>query len=148
MNRSILKSRIILIITYLFVVLFVYGGVRKMLDVETFMLQIGETLQFKSSAAAIAWSLIILQLLAGALLLLQPTRRLGLYLSFILMTLFTLYLLLILNFSTYVPCACSGVFPGISWHTHLYVNVALTFIAFVGLILERKHTSIYLKHTT
>src|SRR5690606_2317703 len=108
-------------------------------DVEIFKLQIGETAILKDHAANIAWGLIVLQLLTAAFLLLKFTRRIGFYLSFILMMLFTLYIFLILNFSINIPCACVGVITEMGWKVHIYFNLALTLMAFLGIILEKNY---------
>lgn len=148
MMRSTFASYFILVASYLFVVLFVYAAVRKVLDFETFRIQIGDTAMFRAYATGIAWSLIFFQLLTAALLLFRCARRIGLYLAFILMSLLTLYILFVLNFSQSIPCACSGIIPGMGWHAHLFLNTALTLIAFMGILLEKKHAAAAIQKTT
>jgi len=148
MNHSTLQSRFIIVARYLFVLLFVYAAVSKLLDFETFKVQIGEIEFMGAYATGIAWLLIGMQLFTAGLLLLTHTRRLGLYLSFALLCLFSSYTFSVLNFSSYVPCACAGIFPGMGWHFQLYFNIVLALIAFLTLFLEKKRTSRYLRHTT
>lgn len=148
MHRNTIQITIILVVRYLFVLLFVYAAVRKLLDFETFKIQIGDTVLLRAYASGIAWSLIILQLLTVVLLLFERTRRSGLYLSFILMSLFTVYILIILIFSKSIPCACSGIIPAMGWRAHLFFNTTLTFFAFLGILLEKKQTPRYIDNTT
>ena len=53
------------------------------------------------------------------------TRLLGLYLSLLLMSLFTVYTaLVLLHVFKYVPCSCGGIIRQLTWPQHLILNVS------------------------
>jgi hypothetical protein len=60
----------------------------------------------------------------------------GLYASFFLMSLFTAYLMIMLNVSYYVPCSCGGVLEKLSWNQHIVFNVFFIVISAAGAILQ------------
>ena len=76
---------------------------------------------------------------AIVVLLIIPKWRLkGLYSCAILMTIFTIYVLLILSFSKELPCSCGGIISQLSWGQHIVFNSTFIFLAVVGIILEKK----------
>jgi hypothetical protein len=53
-----------------------------------------------------------------------PVSRLkALYLSVGLMIVFTTYIILILNFSSFIPCSCGGILETLGWTEHLIFNL-------------------------
>lgn len=66
------------------------------------------------------------EILAVILLVLPLTRKIGLYVSMVLMTLFTGYIGLIqLNYYGKIPCTCGGFISSLTWNEHLALNVAI-----------------------
>ena len=58
------------------------------------------------------------------------------------MTMFTVYIILILNFSDFVPCSCGGVLENLSWKEHVVFNVLfIMFVLFSILELEKRRDS-------
>jgi hypothetical protein len=52
------------------------------------------------------------------------------------MTMFSGYIIAILNFSDYVPCSCGGILEKLGWTEHLAFNIAFMVLAVVGIFLE------------
>jgi hypothetical protein len=73
------------------------------------------------------------------LLVIKRTRLIGLYASFFLMSLFTAYLIIMLNVSYYIPCSCGGVLENLSWNQHVVFNVFFIAISAVGAIIQHKN---------
>lgn len=123
------------IIAYLYILLFVYAAVSKMLDFENFRVQLGQSPLLNAYAGIIAWMIPFLEILIALLLVFKASRRIGLLASLGLMVMFTAYIFLILNFSSYVPCSCGGILENMGWNEHLYFNIAFSFLAIGGLLI-------------
>ncbi|HLV93463.1 MAG TPA: MauE/DoxX family redox-associated membrane protein [Aequorivita sp.] len=121
-------------IAYLFILLFVYAAVSKLLDFETFRIQLAQSPLLSAYAGIIAWAVPGVELLISVFLLFSWYRRLALYACFTLMVMFTAYIYIILNFSDFVPCSCGGVLEKLSWGEHLVFN--LVFILFAVLAIS------------
>jgi len=126
-------------ITALFVLLWIYAAVSKLMDYETFRLQLGKSPMLTSFAPVVTWAIPAMEILTAMLLLFGKTRFTGLYASLLLMTIFTAYIITMLDFSSYVPCSCGGVLEKLSWTQHIYFNLAFVLLAIAGILLEVKH---------
>lgn len=128
-----------IIICYFFVLLFIYASISKVLDFENFQIQIAQSPLLSAYAGYVSYITIAIELLVSAALLNKTSRLLGLYFSLFLMTAFTIYIYLILNYSDFVPCSCGGILEKMDWRTHLYFNiicVALSIIAIMTIVKE------------
>ncbi len=125
------------IITLLFIILWVYAAVSKLLDYDTFKVQLGKSPLLTTFPELIAIAVPAAELLMAGMLLTDRFRLTGLYLSLFLMTLFTAYLIAILNFSYYIPCSCGGIIgKGMTWQAHIVFNLAFVALAIIGIILK------------
>jgi uncharacterized membrane protein YphA (DoxX/SURF4 family) len=138
-NKIKMKKQIILeIICLLYVLLFVYAAVNKLIDVEKFQIQIGKSPLLTPFASWVAWTIPITEILISILLVIPKSRLVGLYASFSLMVMFTAYIVAILNFSSYVPCSCGGVLEKLGWTEHLIFNIAFVLLALGGIAIITK----------
>lgn len=126
------------LVSLLFILLFVYAAVSKLLDFETFQIQLGQTTLLRPVADWLPWAVVVTELLVASLLCFVKTRLLGLYMSLFLMILFTVYIVIILSFVANVPCSCGGVLQAMGWKDHLIFNGFLMVIAFIGILIQRK----------
>lgn len=131
------RSKIIEIISLLFVLLFVYSAMSKLLDYENFTVQLGQSPMLSVYASWIAPIVLALEFLIAFLLLFPVSRYIGLIGSYFLMVLFTVYIYLILNFSSFVPCSCGGVLEKMSWDQHLIFNICFALLAIIALFFIR-----------
>lgn len=133
------KLKIIVeVVSSLLVILFIYTGITKLMDFKTFRLQLVRSPFIENIAVFIAYTLPIGELLIATALIIKQTRLLGLYLSFWLMTLFTGYIWLMLNYAYDLPCSCGGILAAMSWKDHLIFNGIFTLLAIIGIISEHK----------
>ena len=130
------KSIHVEIISSLLVILFIYTGLNKMLDYSEFRSQLGRSPFIHPLAGFISAVLPAGELAVAATLVFKRTRLLGLYLSFFLMTLFTGYIFIMLEYSFDLPCSCGGVLAALSWKDHLIFNIAFTLLAMTGILLQ------------
>jgi len=130
-----LKNAIVVVVSYLFIILFVYAAVSKFLDYENFQVQLGQSPLLSAYAGFVVWMIPSLELVIAALLTIKQFRVIGLYASLGLMVLFSSYIYLILNYSSYVPCSCGGILEKMNWHEHLYFNLFFTLLSLFALFL-------------
>jgi uncharacterized membrane protein YphA (DoxX/SURF4 family) len=122
--------------SYFFILLFCYAGISKMMDFENFQFQIGQSPLLSSFATVISYGILAVELIVSILLIFESTRRTGLYLSFILMVIFSLYIYMILNYSDFVPCSCGGILEKMGWRTHLIFNLATVALSAAALLIQ------------
>lgn len=136
------------IISALLVVLWTYAAISKLIDYKTFVFQLGRSPYITEMANTVAWMLPLVELSVTVLLIMKPTRLIGLYASFFLMLLFTGYIYIMLYYSYYVPCSCGGILSHMSWNQHLIFNICFTVLALLAIILYRKQEDEYAKDTS
>jgi uncharacterized membrane protein YphA (DoxX/SURF4 family) len=142
-NRRLLftwisRSTIVEIISMLFVILFLYTGISKLMEYGVFKEQIAESPILKPFAPFIAWSLPLTEFIVSVLLIIPRWRLKGLYASLILMIAFTIYVGAVMAFFKELPCSCGGIIALLSWKQHLVFNSGFILLAFTGVLLERQ----------
>jgi uncharacterized membrane protein YphA (DoxX/SURF4 family) len=140
------KSIFLNSICLLYILLFVYAAVSKLLDFENFQVQLGQSPLLSAFASWVSWAVPIIELLISLLLIFPKYRLIGFFSAFSLMILFTTYIIIILNFSSFVPCSCGGILEKMNWTQHLIFNIVFVLLALGGiLILEQKETTSQIK---
>lgn len=122
----------------LYILLFVYAASSKLLDFQNFQTQLGQSPLLGAFAIPIAYGVIIIEILTSLILALEKTRIVGLYIAYILMVMFTAYIVVILNFTSFTPCSCGGVLEDLSWTEHLIFNCAFIALALWAIFLSKK----------
>lgn len=123
------------IIYVLLAFLFSYAGASKLIGFSTFQVQLSQSPYISRSAYSIARILPVFELLLAASFAFSALRLYALYTSLFLLTLFSAYLLAMLNFSYYIPCSCGGLLSILTWKQHVVFNtffIALSLTA-IGL---------------
>lgn len=133
MKLQITKSNIIQTVVALYILLFTYATVSKVLDFHNFQIQLGQSPLLSAFADWVAVIVPLVEFVIVLLLLSNKSRLLGLYGSFALMTMFTAYIVIILNFSSFTPCSCGGILEEMTWTQHLVFNIV--FVALSGLAI-------------
>ncbi|MDG3583367.1 DoxX family protein [Galbibacter sp. CAA-3] len=95
----------------------------------------GQSPMLSVYAGWLAWLVPVLELLIVGLLVFPRTRLLGLMGAFTLMVMFTVYIYIILNYASYVPCSCGGVLEKLGWGEHLVFNMAFIFLALLAIYI-------------
>lgn len=142
-NRNILftwmsKSTLVEIISCLFIILFLYTGISKLMEYSVFKEQLADSPVLKPFAPFIAWALPLTEFLVSILLIIPRWRLKGLYASLFLMIAFTLYIGAIMTFNKELPCSCGGIISLLSWKEHLVFNSVFIGLALAGVILEKQ----------
>lgn len=150
MNRSIKSYQLYLkIVSFLYILLFVYTATSKLLNIELFQLRLERFPFISTYAIWIAWGVPFLEIMIAGLFLFPKFILTALYASFSLMSIFTAYIILVLKFSDSVPCSCGGVISALDWKEHLIFNYAFIAIAIIGILLiEKNKKHVTIKNTT
>jgi putative oxidoreductase len=122
----------------LLILLFIYTGASKLLDMERFVSEVNNQPVPGSLKPFLAWGLPVLEIIIAICLLFDRWRSIGFFGSMTLMFLFTAYTaLVLLRVFNRIPCSCGGVIRQLTWPQHLVFNIFFSFIAVWGYI---KHT--------
>ena len=133
-----LKRNIPYIISLLFVLLFVHAASSKLMDYQQFKVQLGQSPILTVYAGTVSWIVPLIELVLSFLLLFESYRLYALYTCLGLMTLFTTYIALMLNFSDSLPCSCGGGIAALGWKGHLYFNIFLMALALFGIFFANE----------
>ncbi|MEJ8841887.1 MauE/DoxX family redox-associated membrane protein [Lacibacter sp. H375] len=117
----------------LLILLFTYTAISKLTDYEKFVRVLDESPLIHKGADTIAWLLPVTELIVVLLLFFERTRRMGLYASLALLTVFTIYIGCMLLFVAELPCNCGGVLNKMSWQQHLFFNAGFLVINVIGI---------------
>lgn len=128
-----LKEALLLTISTLYIILFVYAAVSKLIDFEHFQVQIGRSPMLSAIAGPVAWAVPVTELLIAAMLCNALLRLAGLYAAFCLMVMFSVYIIIILNWSFYIPCSCGGILSEMGWGEHLAFNLIFVLLGGVAI---------------
>jgi uncharacterized membrane protein YphA (DoxX/SURF4 family) len=131
-----IKEIIVEIICYLFILLFVYAAASKMGDYQKFTIQIGQSPLLTGFGDFVPFLVILFEMVTSIFLLFRTTRLIALYGCFCLMVMFTVYIIAILNFTSYIPCSCGGILEKLGWTEHLIFNFFFVALAALGVILQ------------
>ncbi|WP_420826293.1 MauE/DoxX family redox-associated membrane protein [Chitinophaga solisilvae] len=136
---NLTHSKIIIEATaFIFILLFIYTGTSKILNFSVFKGQLSTSPVLSSLSTHIAWVVPISEFIISLLLIVPKWRVIGFAATCIIMTLFTTYIIFILNYNEHLPCSCGGILELLSWKQHLSVNAALILLASFGFFLQRK----------
>lgn len=121
----------------LLILLWLYTATWKIIDYENGLQQMARSPMVSGFATGLVFVLPIIELVTAFLLVARKTRLIGLIASFFLMTLFTAYIIILLNYySDSVPCVCGALISKLSWQQHIVFNVFFMLCAFTGICLH------------
>lgn len=136
-------SKISELIAALFVLLFLYTAIHKIMGAQTFTFQLRKSPFVTDMVPFVSISIPAGEVLISVLLIFKKTRLAGLFASLLLMTMFTAYIWLMLAYSYDLPCSCGGIISQMSWSQHLAFNIFFTLLAITGIYIENKHRLIH-----
>nr|WP_197718692.1 MauE/DoxX family redox-associated membrane protein [Pedobacter schmidteae] len=115
------------------------------MDLQKFSVQLGQSPLLTDYANFITWFIPAIEILISLFLINKRTLLFGLYGSFGLMLMFTVYIFFILNFAERIPCSCGGILEKMGWTEHLIFNIFFVLLALLAIILQTKSDDIELK---
>lgn len=135
MRKLSVRSVVINLTCALFVLLFTYAALSKILDFQKFQIELGKSPLINSFSIWVAYGIPVSELVLVFLLFVQRTQLFALYCSFSLMIMFTAYIIAILQYSDYIPCSCGGVLQNMTWTEHVWFNVFFIVISAASVLL-------------
>ncbi|HUH28764.1 MauE/DoxX family redox-associated membrane protein [Gelidibacter sp.] len=126
-------------VSLLFILLFVYAAVSKLIDHPKFYNDLINSFVFDNQfiSKIISWVIPVLELVTALLLVIPKFNKMGLYMALVLMIGFTLYIgitLLITEFGIAdLPCSCGGILSHLSWPHHLLFNTFFVLLGIMGI---------------
>ena len=130
------------LISSLLILLFVYTACSKLMTLDIFQLVISKSPLIGKHSTWLGYTVPITELIIATLLFIPYTKRLGFYLSTILMALFTFYIGYMLATVSNLPCSCGGVLKYMSWKQHLLFNIFFTALSLTAIMIMDKHKRI------
>lgn len=127
---------------FLLLVLFFYTGISKLFQHEVFESGFLIHTFHQNGAASLSYIIPLSELTVALLLFFRQTERYGLYASLVLLTLFTVYLVVMLLFVTNLPCHCGGVISQLSWKQHVFFNLFFIGMNILALAALRKQEQV------
>ena len=129
------KEFILKMVSLLFILLFSYAAANQLLELETFQSQLEQSPFIRDFAEWLIWLIPAAEMAIVASFFFPRLWRLAFIASSVLMTLFTAYIIAVLNFADSIPCSCGGVIPSFSWQEHLLFNILCVLLALLGVPL-------------
>ncbi|MEO6521001.1 MAG: MauE/DoxX family redox-associated membrane protein [Mucilaginibacter sp.] len=123
------------VIAILLILLWAYSAVDKLTDFPKFRLELGKSPLISGFQNVVAVIVPLTELTVALLLRIKKTVIPGLYASFALLSLFTAYLVVILNYSYYIPCSCNGLMASMSWSAHIVFNIVCLLLTASAIVI-------------
>lgn len=125
----------------IFIFLFVYTALSKLHEFNLFKSVLQKSPLIGAKSETVAVLLPAFELLVASLLFIPKTRRMGLYSTSILMSIFTIYIGYMILFTPHLPCSCGGVIKQMTWKQHLIFNLVLTSVSVLAIVMDSKYPS-------
>lgn len=139
-NKTRFKNIFISSVCWIYALLFTYAATNKLLEFENFRMQLGQSPLISSFADWVSIAVPAIEFIIVILLLTTKFRSIGLIITYTLMVMFTAYIYIILNYSTFVPCSCGGILEKMTWKQHLTFNIVFVILAGLSIVfIPRKN---------
>ncbi|SEB10583.1 MauE/DoxX family redox-associated membrane protein [Pedobacter hartonius] len=124
------------IVSYAYVLLFLYAATSKLMDYDNSEMQMSKSPVITDYASILVWLVPALEILISVLIAIPKAAMIGLLMALGMMCAFTGYIFIILNYSDFIPCSCGGVLAMMGWRTHMVFNLVFIFLAIVAIVLK------------
>jgi uncharacterized membrane protein YphA (DoxX/SURF4 family) len=132
------RNAVIEIICLLYVLLFVYAATSKLLDFQHFKIELGQSPLLSAFAEWVAVLVPAAEYITCLLLIIPRFRLIGIFFAYGLMVMFTAYIFIILNYTSFVPCSCGGVLEKLDWKSHMFFNLIFVVLGVLGILLYKR----------
>ncbi len=130
-----IRSVIVELICFLFIGLFMYAALSKLLDNEKFTVQILQSPLLAPFAFWITWMIPGVEILCSIFLMIYRLRLIALYAALTLMVTFYSLHSGYFIFSDKIPCSCGGILESLGWREHLVFNVTFVLLSVLAIYL-------------
>ncbi|MGN7785798.1 MauE/DoxX family redox-associated membrane protein [Niabella sp. 22666] len=129
---------LIQIATVVLIALFLYTASDKLSDLKLFARIINESAILKGYGSLLSKVVPACELLIVLLLFIPATRKPGLLFSFVLLLIFTLYIVAMLVSGSRLPCNCGGIISSLTWTQHIVVNLLFMILSLLAFWKHRQ----------
>ncbi|MGV9004421.1 MauE/DoxX family redox-associated membrane protein [Flavobacterium sp.] len=136
------KYRIIKVVSILQALLFIYAATAKLLEYDNFIMQLGQSPLLAAFAIPISIGLPIIEIVIALMLLSNKWRFKGLLAALTLMIMFTTYIYVTLNYSSFIPCSCGGIIEDLTWNQHLLFNLIFVVLDAIAIVLSTNNKTV------
>ena len=127
------------IIYFLLILLWIYAATSKLMDFGLFKAQMHRQVLFPFLKELLVYLLPPLEIIIAILLLFEVSQKIALYLSLIMLSIFTIYIgLAISNMFGKIPCSCGGVLTHLGWGTHFLFNIFFMLLTALGIYIVHR----------
>ena len=126
------------IISYAFILLFMYTAIAKLITYDTSLNDLKRSPFIGDFALPLSILLPISEIAISVLIFIPKYRKYGLIGATVLMALFTGYVSAMVFTQETLPCSCGGLIKYLSWKQHFFFNIFFTLLGVVGIILQQK----------
>jgi len=134
MKRTLLVDSI----AFFFILLFLYTATAKLMDWQTFRDELQSSPLVGNFAGIIVWVLPAVEILLAIALFVPAWKLYGLYATFILMVLFTIYVGAILLIDNQLSCSCGGIIENLPPDRHIIFNSICVLLAGLAIVVHRR----------
>jgi len=127
------------ILAVLLLMLWGYAAVSKISEYDKFVLQmqLAPIPLMKFFGPTLGWLIPAIELALVCMLLTDRFRKLGLWLSFMLLLVFEIYIAAMLLSGLELPCTCGGLISKLQWNEHLVFNAVFMLISIFPFLYQR-----------
>lgn len=115
------------------IMLFTYTGISKLWGHQLFLDQLLHNHFMQNWAGFISIFIPVIEIITVLALLFSKTLIIGWWASTILISLFSIYISMMLLLAPQLPCSCGGIIAALSWKQHLLVNITLAILCWTRL---------------
>ncbi len=130
------RKRIIEVISFFLIVLWIYAAVSKLLQFENFRVRLSQFPFIGEYAEILVWLVPGVEIVIALLFFFQRFKDEAFLASTTLLLIFTAYISAVINFADSIPCSCNGVLPSLSWKEHILFNLGFLVLALAGLAMS------------
>jgi drug/metabolite transporter (DMT)-like permease len=134
------RKRVILIADFicgLLILLFAYTAFSKLMEFEKFKHALSEAPLISNYSTFFAAVVPVGELIIVLLLARPQTQKTGLLTATGLLSVFTIYLVLMVFIDPDLPCSCGGVIQQLSWKQHIVFNLFFIGLGITGIYFQR-----------
>lgn len=143
------KSVVIDVVCGLLILLFLYASVSKFLDFDGFIHDMNNQPFPNWMTPFLVWLVPVTEIIIVVFLIIEKSRLIGLYMSLVLMSLFTIYTALVLfHVFDRVPCSCGGVIKKLNWQQHMLLNLVFVVLVIIAIALYKRRADKIVRSNT
>lgn len=139
-----MKTTIINIIRVLIACMFFYAAFSKLFAYSKFGIEIRKSPVLIQYSSVLTMLVPLIEIAIGMLLLSRFSKYIfiGFYCSWFILSIFTIYIIYLLNSELSIPCSCGGILGNLPWNIHIAFNIFFMILSAIGVMLRGRFLSL------